>query len=124
MQAKSKENWEIGLRCLAENKINVAASRLYYGLFQAVLWYARVKKGYPCDKTSDIHTRIQNDIVRNDFGSGERFDKRMRRTFNEFRTFRETADYAPDPPQPDEIREYLNDGELLREHYLSAAMRS
>ena len=36
----------VGTRCLSDGSLNAAASRLYYAVFQAVLGFAKAKRGY------------------------------------------------------------------------------
>jgi uncharacterized protein (UPF0332 family) len=122
MRDKSEQNWGVGITCLQKNSLNVAASRLYYGIFQAILWYARVKKGYnpSPDKQRSVHADMAV-IVNEDFSSDTPRDKRFKRIFREFRTLRETADYEPDTPLVEEIKEVVSDGQLLKNHYLKAA---
>ena len=120
MQDKSDQNWSIGLKCWDEKSLNVAASRLYYGIFQAVLGYARRKKGYAPDRFEQRSTHVDMiNIVNEDFAQ----DRRARRAYKEFRTLRETADYSPDTPRHDEIAEIMCEGQLVREHYLKEARK-
>lgn len=114
MRNKSDENWQVGQRCLNNGDINAATSRLYYGVFQAVLTWARIRKGY--NKTTDVH----GDMCRFVKTEGKH-SNHCGKVFAEMRGFRESADYQPDTPPIDEIKELLDTCDKIRAYYLQQA---
>ncbi|MCX6996610.1 MAG: HEPN domain-containing protein [Kiritimatiellaeota bacterium] len=114
MRDKSDENWRVGQRCLQDGDLNAAASRLYYGVFQAVLAWARAKKRYV--KTSDAHRDMYKFVCAE--GEGRIL---YGRKFQEMRGLRETADYHPDTPDADELKELLPFCVTMRTTYLRKA---
>jgi len=56
-----------------------------------------------------------------EFPAADQRDTRWREVFREFRTIRETADYAPETPSADDIKELLTDAQLIRDHFIKAA---
>ena len=124
MRDKAQENWGVGITCLSRNHLNAAANRLYYGVFQAVLWYAKRKKLYPetpdFDKRRKVHFEM-GQLVNSEFSINGDYGKRMRHAFSEFLALRLTADYEPETPSIDEIKEIVQDGQALKDHYLKAA---
>jgi len=123
MRNKVKENWGVGITFLSKNSnLNVAASRLYYAIFQSVLWYARSKKHYMPEPgmPNRVHLDMAN-IVNAEFPSNADHDKRHKRAFREFHALRLTADYEPDPPSVEEIKEVIQDGQFVKDHFLKLA---
>lgn len=114
MRDKSDENWRVGNRCLQEGDLNVAASRIYYATLQAVLKWARTKKGY--DKRVGAH----KDMCLYVEAEG-RQSTYFGRKFREMRTLRETADYQPDPPDVESLNELLPECTKIREYYFRLA---
>lgn len=114
MREKSNENWRVGNRCLQDGDLNAATSRLYYGVCQAVLAWARAKKGYT--KTVGIHGDMCRFVqtegkARNLYGP----------KFVALRGLRETADYQPDSPDLDELHDVLDVCGRMRDAYLKMA---
>lgn len=114
MRDKSDENWRVGHRCLQDGDVNAATSRLYYGVCQAVLAWARAKKGYT--KTEGIHGDMCR-FVRTEGKSRYLYGP----TFVGLRGLRETADYQPDPPDVDALNEVLAVCGQMRDAYLKMA---
>lgn len=115
MQGKSEENWRVGQRCLSEGDLNAATSRLYYGVFQTVLMWARVKKQFT-GTGSSVHYEMWRLVsseghARNAFGA----------TFKTMRALRETADYTPRPPDLKKLNELLPACERMIEYYRKKA---
>jgi uncharacterized protein (UPF0332 family) len=115
MHDKSKENWNCGISLLGQGSFNAATSRLYYGLFQAVLLYARKRSDY-AETRDNKHVKMI-EVVSKDPTNG----KSYRRLLYDFKKHRETADYDPDPVDIAEVKRILNDCQLMREHYLKVA---
>ena len=114
MRDKSDENWKVGQRCLQDGDLNAATSRLYYGLFQAVLAWARAKKGYA--KTDGLH----GDMCR--FVSSEGKARHLcGPKLIRLRSLRETADYQTDTPAENVLRDLLPVCEQMRAAYLKMA---
>ena len=121
---KSKENWELGLSLLCipnPTKVSSATSRLYYGVFQAVYMFAKSQKSYSEErdvngKKPSIHKKMV-DFVRTDPRGG--IDEA--RTLNEMKGYRETADYDPDPPSIDLVKEIVPKCQAIKNSYLKAA---
>jgi hypothetical protein len=115
MQAKSDENWRVGQRCLDDGDINVACSRLYYAVMQAVLTWARAQKDVKPDER-EIHGKLYRLVA----GEGK---ARVVNgpTFKRLRALRDTADYERDPPDEDELRACLPRGEAMRTEYFRKA---
>ena len=115
MQGKSKENWRVGQRCLSDGDLNAATSRLYYGVLQSIIAWARAKKGY-----NDVHGThsamyryISNEgHIRKVFGP----------TFRKMQALRETADYSPQPPSLHKLNELLPTCERMIDYYRKKAI--
>lgn len=116
MRDKSDENWRVGERCLEDGDLNAAASRIYYAVFQAVLGWARARKGY--SGTQDSHAAMYR-YVSNEGRHYQFYGKR----FKLLRGLRETADYAPDTPGESQIKALIADGEQIRKFFLKEAER-
>lgn len=111
MQAKSDENWRVGQRCLDDGDINAATSRLYYGVFQSVLAWARAKKGY-----NDTSRSVHSDMYR--LVSSEGHQKVVfGRALQTLRSMREVADYQPDSPNGGKLSEMLTTCKRMKDHY-------
>ena len=114
MQTKSDENWRVGQRCLSEGDVNAAASRLYYGVLQSVLAWARAKKGY-----NDIHG-THSAMFR--YVSSEGHNRRVfGPALSAMCALRETADYTHQPPNLEKLHKLLPTCEQIREYYLKKA---
>jgi|GEM_PF-2609914 len=118
MQDKSEENWKVGLQCLKEGNLNAAANRLYYGMFQAVLLYARKITGY--EKTDRTVHGDMCDIVKNLGTASYKYGKVYRKLWS----LRDIADYQDDPPDRRGIENLLSDCEKIRQNYLKKASAS
>jgi uncharacterized protein (UPF0332 family) len=116
MKDKSNENWIAGQKCLDDGNVNAAASRYYYGVLQAVLGWARAKKGYDRTQKGGVHSKMA-EFVRSE-GKGRDF---YGRKFAELQSLRETADYQPEPADETDLRSLLPDCEKMREYYLKKA---
>lgn len=115
MESKSNENWRVGELCLRAGDYNAAASRIYYALFQAILTWARAKKGYPEERTSQVHYDMGTHV-----GVGKKRNV-YTQTFVECRTLRETADYTRETPEREAIDEIFPTVQAMREYYLRLA---
>ena len=113
MRGKSDENWRVGQRCLAEGDVNAAASRLYYAVFQAVLWYATCKKGYVRSKSESAHREMAQHVW--DTGKGR---AQYGRSFTKMMALRVTADYDPESASLVEMKALLADCHATRQHFL------
>ena len=116
MHAKSDENWSEGYRCYESNSLNVAASRLYYAVFQAVLFYAREKQHYGRDENHSVHSDMVKLLRREYVGHPYQI-----KAFLGLLKLRKMADYDPDNPQKTEIQPLLNDANSMRAFFLNAA---
>lgn len=118
MRGKSIENWDAGCICLDHGKNNAAASRFYYSVFQAVLWWAERKQAYTYTRgESHIHGDMM--VKMNQDATASRADKYL---FREFQLLRQTADYQADTPTRAQIEALLYEGQFLRERYLKKAV--
>ena len=115
MKEKSDENWEVGLRCLKEGKLNVAASRLYYALFQSVYQWAKKIKSY--SGSPRVHEDMVK-LVRDEGGRQVHYSNKL----NDFRSLRVTADYDREPPSESDIKELLEDADAMRNHYFKKTL--
>lgn len=111
MQGKSEENWRVGQRCLSEGDLNAATSRLYYGVFQSVLMWARAKKGFT-GTGSSVHYEMCR-LVSNEGHQRVVFG----RTLQSLRMMREVADYQPDPPNAERLNALLPTCERMKDYY-------
>jgi len=114
MRAKSDENWRVGNQCLAAGDLNAAASRLYYAVFEAVLYYAKVKKGYVRRPGVSVHS-LMGQYVRS-VGKGRVLYSRV---FAMMMGLRETADYEPETPE--EVQSLLHHLDEIRQYFLGLA---
>lgn len=111
---KSDENWLLSEQLRSDGKLNAAANRLYYSIFQAIKAYA-VKSGKMenGDKVS-VH-RTANRIVKD--------EKKDYRTFGDAMDMRERGDYEDDSVSPSEFsQKFLHDADTLRLHYRNLAV--
>lgn len=116
MRNKSYENWEVGCDCLKQGRFNAAASRLYYGVFQAVLTYAREKKNYVHQAGKTDHAAMANIV----WTTGKACGK-YGRVFNKMMSLRETSDYERETPTLTKINEVLKDSGEIRNYFLEKA---
>lgn len=114
MQDKSDENWRVGLDCLQKQCFNAASSRIYYAVFQAVLLWARNKKGY--NKNHGVHPDMIR-YVRTEGKARHIYGRKLA----ELRSLRETADYQPDTPSAESLDALLSVSEQIRDYYLKKA---
>lgn len=115
MRDKSDENWHVGNKCLENGDLNAAASRIYYSVFQAVLGWARAKKGFSGEK--GVHSAMSRLMK-----EGKR-DNIYTRTFTELLGLRVTADYHPETPTVEAIEELLPIGQKIRDHHIKKALQ-
>jgi len=115
MQDKSEENWAVGQQCLMDSRLNAAANRLYYAVFQAVFEFATKKRNYVSPGHS-AHSSMLN-IVRN-YGKGR---TKYGEVFNDLMGLRETADYDRETPDKNDIENLLQDANAIRMYYLQQA---
>ncbi len=83
---KSKENWSAFEQLRGDDKLDAAANRLYYSIFQAVKAYAVVTGKTKIDETNSVHNMMKR-IVSAEGGDA--------RTFSDAMEMRKTADYMP-----------------------------
>lgn len=114
MQAKSEENWRVGQRCLGDGDLNAATSRLYYGVLQSIIAWARAKKGY--NDIHGTHSAMYRYVV-SEGHSRRVFGPALRAMC----ALRETADYTHKPPSLEKLRELLPTCEQMREYYTKKA---
>lgn len=114
MRDKSEENWQVGQRCLMDGNLNAASSRIYYATLQAVLFWARAKKGY--SKTAETHKDMCKFVASE--GKQSRF---YGQKFRDMRALRETADYQPDPTDAEELNQLIPDCKQIRDYFLRMA---
>lgn len=115
MRDKSDENWRVAKRCLDDYDLNAAANRFYYSVFQAVLLYAKKKKGY-LKSTKSVHYDMEQ-IVK-DTGKHGRYYSRQ---FKRLKSYRETADYDPETPEENKVKNLVADSEKMRRFFLGKA---
>lgn len=115
MRQKSDENWQAGSGCLAAGHVNAAASRIYYAVFQAVLHFARTKRGYD-DPGHGAHSAMARVVWNTGMGS-----RMYGRIFSDLMRLRETADYDPESVEDPKIRSVLNDADTIRKYFLRLA---
>jgi HEPN domain. len=110
---KSEENWNAGYACLDAEHYNAAASRFYYAVFQAVLFYARKKQQYK-HQPNKIHSDMMSYVERQN-------NPRWLRVFSQLKGLRVTADYDPDRLQKNDIQKILNEADDIRKSFLKEA---
>ena len=99
MLNKSSQNLDVGKECLANSQYDAAASRVYYAVFQAVLNWVRVKKGFV--KQNDVHGAITRLMK---VGTSSHL---YHESFNNLRILRVKADYDPEPVEREELEDLL-----------------
>ena len=115
MREKSNENWSVGRYCLDNGHVNAAASRLYYAVFNAVLVWARAKKGYE-GTGSSVHGDMYR-LLRVEGKARFRYAPLLR----DMRELREVADYQPDSPDVNDLQSMMKVCGEMREYYLKMA---
>ena len=115
MQAKSDENWSVGNQCLNDGNYNVAASRLYYAVFQAVLHYARTKSKFEY-KGQACHNEMTQ-IVKN-HGRQRLYYVEI---FKDLMNLRVIADYELETPDSTELKDLLVDSDKIRSFFFNEA---
>jgi len=116
MRDKSEENWRVGTQCLDDGDLNVAASRIYYATFQAVLAWASAKKEYIYNPRESAHSKMYR-YVRSEGKARALYG----RVLADMQGLRETADYQPDPPDKEQLKELLPDCKRIQDYYLKMA---
>ena len=116
MLDKSEENWLAGEQCLNDGRLNAAANRFYYSVFQAVLTYASAKRDYHQTREAKVHTDM-GQLVKT-VGKKSVYYGRI---FVDLRSLRETADYQPDTPLKGKIEELLPPCKRIRTFFLEKA---
>lgn len=112
MQNKSEENWAVGNKCLADGKLNAAASRLYYSVFQSVCTWAKIK----------MHWSYRGSGAHGDMlGYMKRTNRHFAEAYEDLLDLRTKADYDPETPSSAEITALLSDAANIRTHYLEKA---
>lgn len=110
---KSKSNWELFDMLRREGKLDAAANRLYYSLFQAVKAYAVRTGKMNMDDQSDVHKTTMN-LVSSEKGYAT--------TYSCARRLRVLADYLPGHPlASDFVQDFLFKADSLRQHYIKEA---
>ena len=112
---KSNENWAVGTACVETGDVNVAASRLYYSVFQAVLGWARSRRGYQHDPRDSVHRDMLR-MVEQEPETNRKFG----RVFRRLRGLRQVADYDPEPADKRQLVEAMDVAEVMRRHYCDA----
>ena len=99
MLLKSSQNLEVGKECLNKGQYDAAASRIYYAVFQAVLNWVRLKRGFVEQK--DVHAAITRLMK---VGTSSHL---YHESFNNLRILRVKADYDPEPVEREELEDLL-----------------
>lgn len=115
MRNKVEENWKVGTSCLDEGDLNVAASRIYFATFQAVLIFFRSKPSFK-EPSAGVHSAVLREL--RDMG-GRNIP--VRNNLRDLKELRETADYAPETPEKEEILALLEIAEKIKDDYLGKA---
>lgn len=114
MRNKSDENWKVVVLCLQYETLNAAASRLYYAVFQAVLAFAKAKKGYVYNPHISVHIAMRNYV-------NDALGKDLERVFRKLLALRQTADYEPETPTAPNIKSLMPESGIIRNHFLKLA---
>jgi len=112
MLHKSAQNLNVGKECLENGQYDAAASRIYYAVFQAVLNWARAKKGFG-ERRDGVHGAIAR--LMNEGTSSYQYHI----AFLKARRLREKADYDPDPVTMEELDKLLPSCESIIDFYKS-----
>ena len=115
MRNKSEENWSVGQRCLQQGDFNAAANRLYYSVFQAVLYFAKKKLMYvPNRSEGRAHARMAH-------VAASRGSEIYGRAFKRLMGLRETADYEAETPAGGMILKISQESDAVRNFFLNEA---
>jgi uncharacterized protein (UPF0332 family) len=91
---KAKENLSVGLDLLDSDKLNAAANRLYYALFQAAVHALESKHGMRPDKLQAGAKWWKHDMVRDNMRL-LRDNAQDKVVYKALKDLREEADYKP-----------------------------
>jgi uncharacterized protein (UPF0332 family) len=109
VKAKARENLEAALRLLDLGLLNAAASRLYYGAFQAAIHALDEKRRTPLESRRGArgwsHEKVEEHVAEI---RGEREDRAL---FDDSRSLRETADYGPSSVTRQDLDHLRHDAE-------------
>ena len=106
----------MGKSCLEQGQVNAAANRLYYSVFQAVLYFSRNKRPGHEEVKGGVHTRMAR-VVKTHGKTAAHSGA----IFEDLLALRETADYDKESPEKSDIESLLNDAEKIRKFHLDEA---
>jgi len=112
--AKSNESWESGMACLNDGRINSAANRLYYSVFQAIKGFAVSKGLWSMDDSEAVHAKAR-EVVSSNVKNG------FRRNFGELHGLRLQADYMPEGVDGEDLKALLGTADEIRRHHIAKA---
>jgi len=119
---KVRKGWELALNLRDEGDLNNSASRMYYAVFLAALWYAVAKRSFdPLRKTNRdvVHARMKAYVE-------EHFKERTEyvRCYGQLRRLRNKADYEPVDVSPSELDlEFINKIQCIKDFFLREVNR-
>jgi uncharacterized protein (UPF0332 family) len=120
LKLKSNKCWELADALRGSNDFNNCASRMYYSVFQAVVYFAMTKKGYDPEEAQrrklNAHN-IMNHIVDEEISQ-------YADAYGEMRQLRNKADYDPeDVAAVDISHHFLVEMQGIRSFFLTEAER-
>lgn len=117
---KVKTGWGLAISLRSSRDYNNSASRMYYSVFQAVLYYAVAKTQFdPVAKRADIH-RCMSDLVKENFKE----QKEYGRIYGQLRKLRNQADYDPVNVSPSDLdQEFVHKIECIKDFFLKEVKR-
>lgn len=116
-QNRSDENWNAGIACQERKYYNSAASRFYYAVYHAVVFWADRKQLISCAKShAGMHQTLPEKVAEYGGPQGEDY----REIFSEMYALRIQADYKPHPVKEKHLKpELLQRANTVRKVMLS-----
>ena len=118
LKSKSDKCWELADELRVRCDFNNCASRVYYSVFQAVVFYAIKKEGYDPEKAQhlkrNVHNEMRNIVMNKLFA--------LKDIYEDMRLLRNTADYDPDDVNATDLENHTwNSMQTIRDFFLKEA---
>lgn len=117
---KVKTGWSLALQLRESKDYNNSASRMYYSVFQAVLFYAVQKERFDREKAR----REQRNVHKLMKHVATEKMKHVRDSYEDLRELRNKADYDPEDVQQFELNaSFVHSVETIKDFFLKEAMK-
>jgi len=120
LKLKSEKCWELADTLRGSDDFNNSASRMYYSVFQAVVYYAMKKKGYDPEEAQRRRENAHNTMNR----IVDEEISQYADSYEEMRQLRNKADYDPeDVVASDFGHHFIVEMQGIRSFFLTEAER-